>query len=42
VQSLGDIPATTTLPIACGTIERTEAGTPIATPVASPEATPAA
>lgn len=41
-QSLGDIPATTTLPIACGKIERTESGTPIATPIASPEATPAA
>lgn len=38
VQSLGDIPATVTIPIACGELERTEAGTPIATPIASPVA----
>ena len=35
VQSLGEIPATTTLPIACGELDAADSGTPIATP-ASP------
>jgi len=33
VQSLGDIPAQVTLPIACGQLESLDAGTPAATPV---------
>lgn len=41
VESLGDIPAHVTLPVACGAIEIVTGGTPAAaTPVGSPEATP--
>jgi hypothetical protein len=38
VQSLGDIPAQVTLPIACGNIELLQSGTPQASPAASPMA----
>lgn len=41
VQSLDDIPANVTLPIACGKIETGAGATPVASPVASPVATPA-